>query len=86
MLVHKQIKTLAKPYTDLAMTKITDCLALDPERTMWSNTNVIFFGETGPKLPPHGNEPGTLQPNNLESIQEWCEDPGGQVWPVEIGP
>jgi len=86
MLVHKQIKTLAKPYTDRLMTKITDCLALDPERTMWSNTNVIFFGETGPKLPPHGDEPGTLQSNNLESIREWCASPGVQVWPVEIGP
>jgi len=86
MLVHKQIKTLAKPYTDRAMARITDCLALDPERTMWSNTNVIFFGEAGPKLPPHGNEPGTLQPSNLESIREWCANPGVQVWPTEIGP
>lgn len=86
MLVRKQIKTLAKPYTDRAMILATDRLALGPENTpMWSNLTVTFF-EPGPKSPPDNFEPSALQPNNLESIREWCESPGVQVWPVEIGP
>jgi len=85
MLVHKQIKTLAKPYTDRAMIKLVDRFALGPESApMWSNLNVIFF-EPGPKS--SGDlDPSELQDNNLEDIQEWCENPGVQVWPVEIGP
>jgi len=85
MLVHKQIKTLAKPYTDQAMIKLADRFALGPESTpMWSNLNVIFF-EPGPKS--SGDlDPSELQDNNLEDIQEWCENPGVQAWPVEIGP
>lgn len=87
MLVHKQIKTLAKPYTDQAIIKLADRLALGPAGTpMWSNLNVIFFDEPGPKSLPKYFEPSELQPNNLENIQEWCESPGVQVWPVEIGP
>ena len=86
MLVHKQIKTLAKPYTDRAMIQQTDRLALGPaSKPMWSNLNVIFF-EPGPKSPPNDFEPSDLQDNNLKNIQEWCADPGVQVWPVEIGP
>lgn len=86
MLVHKQIKILAKPYTDRAMIEMAGRCALGPASTpMWSNITAIFF-EPGPKSPPSDFEPSELQPNNLESIQEWCENPGVQVWPVEIGP
>jgi len=86
MLVHKQIKTLAKPYTDRAMIRQAERLAIGPaSRPMWSNLNVIFFNEPGPKS--CGDiEPSEFQANNLDSIQEWCESPGVQVWPVEIGP
>jgi len=85
MLVHKQIKTLAKPYTDQSMIKLADRFALGPESApMWSNSSVIFF-EPGPKS--SGDlDPSELQANNLELIQDWCENPGVQVWPVEIGP
>ena len=83
MLVHKQIKTLAKPYTDRALIKMTDRLALGPESIpMWSNTIVVFFGEPGPKSPPSDFEHSELQSNNLENIQDWCASPGVQVWPV----
>lgn len=86
MLVHKQIKTLARPYTDRAMIRQAERLSLGPAgKPMWSNLNVIFFNEPGPKS--SGDiEPSELQTNNLDSIQEWCESPGVQVWPVEIGP
>jgi len=85
MLVHKQIKTLAKPYTDRAMIQQAVVLAIGPaSQPMWSNKSIIFF-EPRPKS--CGDiEPSELQANNLDSIQEWCANPGVQVWPVEIGP
>lgn len=90
MLVHKQIKTLAKPYTDRAMILRIGRLALGlgPEGTpMWSNMDVIFFGEPEPKFTSSSRPlPSEITQTNLENIREWCAAPGVQVWPVEIGP